>query len=344
MSSSILRYKADYRTLAFVALYFVIAYSGLLFMDEVLATYGWTPIVLWIILTCVSSFVCAVIVHNTIHCPMFYNKSYNKAFQFVLSLAYGYSVSSYVPGHNFSHHKETQNAKDSMRTSKARFKWHLLNQLLFFFYVTPSIMEAEKRFVAKMKEQKRSWYNQWLAEMVLVHGVKIATLFINPIASILFIWLPHFYAAWGIVSTNLWQHDGCDVEHKYNHSRTFTGGILNFITLNNGYHGAHHDRPSLHWSQLPAYHEKNISPYIHNNLEQPNFLTYLIHAYVYPGKRVNYDGSEYILEDLLPDEDWVADISITDKRHKYDFGAEASSAEDVLDIDMVKEEESAEAI
>jgi len=344
MRTSILRYKADYRTLAFVAAYFIFAYSGLVLFDDVLASYGWGVIALWSIVTCVLSFICAVSVHNTIHCPIFFKKSYNKAFQFVLSLAYGYSVSSYVPGHNFSHHKETQNAKDSMRTTKARFKWHFLNQFLFFFLVTGSILDAEKRFVAKMKKDKRAWYNQWLAEMILVHAVKVATLFINPLASIIFIWIPHVYAAWGIVGTNLWQHDGCDHDHKYNHSRSFTGPILNFLTMNNGYHGAHHDRPSLHWSQLPAYHEKYIEPYIHPNLSQKNFFTYLWTTYIYPGVRRNYDGSEYKLEELLPDEDWVADISVSDKAHKYDFGAENTSADDVLDIDDVKENEPAEVI
>ena len=199
-------------------------------------------------------------------------------------------------------------------------------------------MKSEKDWNAKMKKEKPSWYNQWLAEMVLVHAVKVIALFINPLVAVLFLWLPHIYGTWGIVSTNVWQHDGCDQEHKYNHSRTFTGGILNFLTLNNGYHGAHHDRPSLHWSQLPAYHEKNIEPYIHPNLSLDNFMTYLVKAYIYPGKRVNYDGSEYILAPVVEDEDWVADISLKDRKHKYDFGAEASSVEDILQTTDIKEE------
>jgi fatty acid desaturase len=335
MSSSIMRYKADYRTLAFMATYFVVAYSSFIYFDTVLANYGWGAIALWSASTCVMAFVMAVTVHNTIHCPVFYKKSHNKLFQYVLSLAYGYSVSAYVPGHNFSHHKETQNAKDAMRTSKARFKWHLLNQLFFFFLVVGAIMESEKKWNAKMKVEKPAWYAQWRAEMILVHGVKIAALFINPWAAVIFLWLPHIYGTWGIVSTNVWQHDGCDENHKYNHSRTFTGKILNFITMNNGYHGAHHDRPSLHWSLLPAYHNKNIEPHIHPNLSLNNFPAYLFQTYIYPGKRLQYDGSPYILADAVPDEDWVADIFLNDRRHAYDLGAEASTVEEILQTDDV---------
>ena len=330
MDSSILRYKADYRTFVFVFVYFVIAYGGFTTYIVYPELFTWPVWTLWFIVTCLSSFACAIIVHNTIHSPIFYKKKHNKYFQFVLSLAYGYSVSAYVPGHNFSHHKEVQTAKDNMRTSKVRFKWHLLNQLLFFFIVTPALLKAEKNFVAKMKNDKKDWYNQWKAEMILVHTVRISALFISFPAAVIFIWGPHLYAAWGVVSTNVWQHDGCDVQDKYNHSRTFTGPLLNYFLFNNGYHGAHHDRPSLHWSLLPEFHEKNIAPYIHPNLNQRNMFTYLVKAYIYPGKRINYDGSPYVLEDWVPDEDWVAALSVTDKAHKYDFGAEEGSVDDIL--------------
>ena len=337
MSKSIFRYKADYRTIVFIVLYFLIAYGGFVTYMLYPELRTWSIILPWSILTAFSSFTCAIIVHNTIHAPMFWDKNHNKWFQYVLSLSYGYSVSAFVPGHNFSHHKEVQTAKDNMRTSKARFKWHLLNQLLFFFIVTPDMIKAEKKFVAKMKRDKKAWYDQWWRELALVHFVRIGLLFVNFPAAVIFIWLPHIYAAWGVVGTNVWQHDGCDQNHRYNHTRSFTGSLLNFLLFNNGYHGAHHERPSMHWSLLPAYHEKNIAPYIHPNLNQKSLTKHLITAYIYPGKRVNYDGTPYILEDLVPDEDWVADLSVTDKAHQYDFGAEASSIDDILQTTEIKE-------
>ena len=330
MSSKILKYKADYRTFAFVAIYYLAAYLCLLNTQAIYTNGGVLGIFFLCAFVCVMSFICAVAVHNTIHCPIFYDKTHNKLFQYVLSLAYGYSVSSYVPGHNFSHHKEVQTAKDGMRTTKLRFKWNFLNQLLFFFFVTSAILTAEKRWTQKMKNVKKEWYNQWLTEMILVHGVKIGTLFVDPIGSILFIWIPHVYAAWGIVSTNMWQHDGCDVDHKYNHSRTFTGPLLNFLTMNNGYHGAHHDRPSLHWSLLPAYHEENIAPYIHPNLNQKSLFIYLWKANIYPGKRLNYDGTPFILPPAVDDIDWVADVMVSDKKHAFDFGAESATVNQIL--------------
>lgn len=338
---SLLRYKADYKTLIFVALYYAIAYGGFFSYWLIPELRIWQIVIPWVLLTCCMTFICAVIVHNTIHTPIFYNKQYNKWFQFVLSLSYGYSVSAYVPGHNFSHHKETQTPKDTMRTSKARFKWHLLNQLLFFFIIAADVFKAEKDFVTKMKDEKREWYEQWRAEIFLVYFIKVVLLIVNWPAALLFIWLPHLYGTWGIVGTNIWQHDGCDHDHPYNHSRTFTGQIFNFLVFNNGYHGAHHDRPSLHWSVLPAYHEQHIAPHIHPNLSQNNMLTYLFKAYIYPGKRVNYDGTPHVLPVDVPDEDWVADLSVDDRAHKHDFGAESSSVDDILYTNHIQEPEKA---
>lgn len=332
MSTSILRYRADIRTLIFIALYYVLAYGGFFLFDYFYETSFWTVLVPTCVLASVICFCVAVIIHNTVHAPIFVKKSHNKVMQYVLSFAYGYSVSAFVPGHNFSHHKEMQTAKDTMRTTKARFRWHLLNQLFFFFMITSGALKFELKWAAKMKKEKPEWYYQWLMESILVNIVKIGCLFINLPAGLMFIWVPHFYALWALMGVNLWQHDGCDENHKYNHSRTFTGKVMNWFCFNNGYHGAHHDRPSLHWSLLPEYHDKYIEPHIHPNLSIDNMPAYFWRTYIYPGKRLYYDGTPYVLPPAVKDEDWTADINLGDKSHKYDFGAEAVSVDDMLQI------------
>ncbi len=330
MSKSLLRYQADQRTLAFVATYYLLAYGGFVWYTQTGGNPTWLTILLCA-LTCSFCFSVAVIIHNTVHAPIFHSKTMNKIMQYVLSVAYGYSVSAFVPGHNFSHHKELETPKDIMRSSKARFKWHLLNQLFFFFIVTRGAAKYEFKWAAKMRTEKPEWFRQWLVESVMVFAVKLAMLYVNWQAALIFIWLPHFYALWALLGVNLWQHDGCDPDHKYNHSRTFTGAVMNYLCFNNGFHGAHHDRPSLHWSLLPAYHEKNISPYIHPNLEQANMPLYFWKTYIYPGIRLNYDGTPFVLPPKVEDEDWTTDINVSDRAHKYDFGAEAMSFDDMLE-------------
>ena len=301
-----LRYKADRRTLLTVFLYFVFAIAPWVLWPQL---NNW-EIAALVIINCFLSFSCAVIVHNTIHVPIFKSKGMNKFFQLVLSFSYGHSTSAFVPGHNFSHHKYTQSTKDVMRTSKARFKLNILNQLFFFFIMSGDILKDEVRFGLKMRKHRPAWFAQYALEMGLVIGLKIVLLIINWKCALLFVLIPHQYAAWGIVGTNYFQHDGTDQEHPYNHSRNFTGGALNFFLFNNGFHGAHHIKPNLHWSLLPAYHAEHIRPNIHPELDLVSLPAYLFKTHIYPARRVDYKGQPIVLAPAIKDEDWVADVNV----------------------------------
>jgi len=61
-----------------------------------------------------------------------------------------------------------------------------------------------------------------------------------------------------LLTSNLLNHDRCDLDDEINHSRDFINGIENWFFCNNGYHTAHHLNPHLHWEELPAFHEKNV--------------------------------------------------------------------------------------
>lgn len=312
-----LRYTADYRTIVTLLLYFFVAiFSWILY--PVLSMW---QVVILVLINCYLSFTCAVIIHNTIHVPIFKKRSINQFFQFVLSFTYGHSTSAYVPGHNFSHHKYTQTPKDAIRTTKARFKINFFNQLFFFFLMSGDILKGELRFANKMRKENPKWFRQYLIEMIAVMGVKIALIIYNWKCGVLFILIPHQFAAWGIVGTNYFQHDGCDEKHPYNHSRNFTGKWLNFFLFNNGFHGAHHDKPNLHWSLLPTYHNEKIAPYIHPSLNRVSLFPYLIEAHIYPAKRVDYLGNPIVLPPAVADEDWVNTVNI--KEHKDDLAGAA---------------------
>jgi len=300
-----LRYKADIRTLCFIGFYFLLATGTWLILPQ-----PWYIALPLILLNCVFSFFCATIVHNTIHCPMFTRRWMNRGIQVILSFTYGHPVSAYVPGHNFSHHKYTQTDKDNIRTTKARFRWNLLNQLLFFYIMSFDILKAETRFTRKMRKEKPRWYRQYILEAILLNGLKLVLLVVDWQKFLLVVFIPHHYAAWGIVGTNYWQHEGADEHHPYNHSRNFTGKVLNWFAFNNGYHGMHHLRPGLHWSLLPQFHEKLIVPYIHPNLNQKSLSGYLWRSCIWPGKRVDYLGNPIALPPKATDRDWVADVPI----------------------------------
>lgn len=295
-----LRYRADRRTLAFVATYF-----AMLVVGWVLWPMPWYVAVPFVIALCCFSWFCAVITHNTIHCAVFKQRRLNKAFQVVLTLTYGHPVSSFVSGHNLSHHRYTQKDRDIMRTSKSRSRWNLLAFLMFFPKISGPIMRSDVVFARTMRRQRPRWFKQFAIEAGVFVAVSVA-LFVIDWQKALILWLvPHIWASWGILSINYFQHDGCDEDSAYNHSRNFVGRFFGWWTFNNGFHTIHHERPNLHWSLLREAHDREISPHIHPALEQRSIFLYGFRALIWPGKRLRYDGQPLELPPKMPDRSWI---------------------------------------
>lgn len=300
-----LRYKEDVRTISFLALYFI-SYICIWFF----VPFNWWAILLSTAWLCALNFIIAITIHNTIHCPIFKNKKLNKLYQILLSIAFGSPASGFVPGHNLSHHKHLQTPKDNARTNKMRFKCNLLNQALFFFVMIPNIVKTEQSFVKHVGKKKRNWYRQYQIETWIMWTWRVIWLIIDWRKFLVYLIVPNYYAVWGIFGTNYWQHDGCDENHPYNHSRNFTNKFFNFLVCNNGYHGAHHDKPGLHWSLYPAYHEKYIRPFIHPSLDRVSLFAYLWKSCIYPAKRIDYLGNPIATPPKIKDEDWVKETKI----------------------------------
>jgi len=310
--TGLLRYWADLRPLAFNAIYF-----GLLTFLWMQDSFIWWQVPLFLAL-CVTAFQGAVQTHNAIHSPVFRYKWMNKIYQVVLTNIYGHPVSSYVPGHNLSHHKHTQTRKDVMRTTKVRFKHNLLNGLFFMLSVVPSIMRADATYSKTMYKRHPKWFRQLLFELTVLVGVSVI-LFVFDWQKALVLWIvPHLYAQWGIVSMNTLQHDGCDGESELNHSRNFVGKLVNWWVFNNGFHGIHHDHPGLHWSLCPEAHYERYGGKLHPNLEQKSLLGYIWYTYIL-NHRETWDGKPYFPPPEGPDEDWLPQPEDTPD----DLGAEA---------------------
>ncbi len=296
-----LKYPEDRRTIAFVLFQLLLVALGFLYWRQEPA---WL-LALHVAATCLFAFITATIVHNTVHVPMFKKRQHNRMAQYFLSVAYGHPVSAYVRGHNLSHHRFTQSNRDVMRTTKARFRWNLLNQLFFFFIVARDLERANRHYAAKMKAEGAAWYTQFRNEKIYALSFVIACFLVDWRAALLFLMVPRLWANWGIVGINYVQHDGCDEDHPVNHSRSIVGRWVNWWTFNNGYHGVHHLRPHLHWTLLPQAHAELVSPTVHPELEQESLLAYCWRAYIWPGKRVTFDGKPVVLPPRSPDEDWM---------------------------------------
>jgi fatty acid desaturase len=190
-----LRYTADVRTLGFVAAYYALVLFQWVVVPRALGVAF--PL---LAMTCVMSFLCAVITHNTVHMPVFRGRFVNRVFQVVLSLSYGSAVSAFVPGHNLSHHRYTQTPRDVMRTTKVRHAWNLLNLFEFVLRCGISIAKNDVAYARAMKERHPSWFRQYRIENVVVVGSTIALITFDWKKGLVYWLVPHLYAAWGIIS------------------------------------------------------------------------------------------------------------------------------------------------
>jgi len=304
---------ADLRALFFVFFSIAIQASGFILLPE-----SWALKLLICIAACQTCFVCAVISHNTMHCPMFKSRFANRLVQFLLTVGQGDAVSSFIPGHNLGHHTHLEGPKDTMRTTKMRFRWNLLNQVLFMFMIGGDLVKHTYRYVWATRTRKKTFFRQFFMETIFlfsIYGALIWNFGLEPF--LLYGFIPHLFSSWGIIGVNFVQHDGCDSSHPVNHSRNFVGTLMNWWTFNNGYHGIHHAHPGLHWSLLPEAHAKEFTPTIHPSLEQKSLIAYCFVAYIWPGERRTYDGKPRVLPPPIPDETWVprldelADVSLS---------------------------------
>jgi fatty acid desaturase len=223
----------------------------------------------------------------------------------VLTLTYGHPVSAFVPGHNLSHHKHTQTRKRRDAHLEGALPLEPLNGLLFMPVVGPTIMRGETCLLQGDVPAQPAVVppdDDRVRRALALYG---ALLFLDWKSFLLYVFLPHKYAAWGIITMNLLQHDGCDENSEYNHSRNFVGKLVNWFTFNNGYHTIHHMEPGLHWSLTPHEHDRRVKPFIDARLDEPSLLAYLFRTFVWPGKRLRYDGTPLVLPEEGPDESWV---------------------------------------
>ncbi|KAK8130835.1 hypothetical protein PG984_007273 [Apiospora sp. TS-2023a] len=288
-----LRHTEDVRMIGCTGLFFAVFIFAWTNYTSPLSG-GLVSFVTWLALFQLS-FMGAVATHNAIHVPVFWKSWLNNCYQICLSLQYGFPVSVFVPGHNLSHHKYPQQARDIMRTTKVHYNWNLLNGLLFFWHVVLTGGDEDAQYFAAQARLNRPIARQRRREEIFVWGAMAVLLLLDWRRWIWFALLPQFYAKWSILSLNLLQHDGADLLSRYNFARNFTDPLLNWLCFNNGYHTIHHLYPGLHWSILPQKHQELIAGHIAPSLEDPSILGYIWRSFIWPGVRLDYLGKPLVL-------------------------------------------------
>lgn len=263
-----LRYKADRRTLAYMAVTTTLFFF--LWISD-----GFNP---WLyVIYLFLSVAVTVIAHNHNHLPIFRKKGLNTITDYWLTVFYGFPAFAWIPTHNMNHHALNNREGDYTITYRLTEHNHLLMLLLYpsvsSFYQQKPIRD----YLRSLKANNKRKY--WLAVMQYVFLVLwiVAGLVIDWQKALLYIILPQQFGLFSVLVFNYVQHVHADEESEFNHSRNFTG-FLNVLLFNNGYHTVHHDKAGTHWSKTPQLHA-DIADKIAPDLNERSFWWYITRVY-----------------------------------------------------------------
>lgn len=235
---TLLRNPHDRRSLAFVAT----TLAALVlphFVDVPLA---------WLLPASVLCFIASIVNHNHMHCRTFRRDRHNRLYNLALSIARGHSATGIVVPHQFNHHREAGAGGDWIRPALAGKGLGWLRLLRYVLRASLTMMVERGRIGAPVLPPRRQ-RGQGIERLFLAAVIGIALLHDWKVF-LLFNVAPWLLGLCLLVAVNLLQHDALHPGE----SRDFTGRFGNWFFFNNGYHTAHHLRPSLHWSMLPLLH------------------------------------------------------------------------------------------
>jgi fatty acid desaturase len=221
----------------------------------------------------------SVIAHNHNHLNIWTVDVLNCLTDYWLTMFYGFPVFGWIPTHNQNHHKMNNRPGDYTATWRYTEANHI-----FMLLAYPSVSGYHQQkpireyLINAWKSNKPRFYYCTSQIVVLVAFIAVGLL-LDWYKTLIYIVCQQQVATFTVLVFNFLQHVHADEESEWNHSRNFTGPILNGLLFNNGFHTVHHWKSTVHWSETPALHytvEKKIDP----KLNEPCLARYLLRTYI----------------------------------------------------------------
>ncbi|WP_413943621.1 fatty acid desaturase family protein [Bdellovibrio sp. HCB-162] len=223
----------------------------------------------------------SLINHNHRHCGIFTSAFLNRLVDRLISLILISPSTRLHAVHMFNHHTHYQSGEKDWASYKLATK-HSSGFLRSLEYLKKSSQEMTKnRPTLNLPTDLRK--NQKV-ERILVLLYVIALLYVNPLMTLFWLLPSCVIGLFLLLLANLVNHDNCDLQSEFNHSRNFLSSFENWFFCNNGYHTAHHLKPAMHWSKYPEFHKRELMEKVAPELNKGSLFIYSLKNYFLSGK------------------------------------------------------------
>ncbi len=191
--------------------------------------------------------------HNHAHLAVFNSTLLNNIYNVCLAQCTGYSTAMWELHHNRGHHRNFLTPKldvariIDLKTGLVMGRWR------YAFQGNLTILpDAIKIGLEEGRQGRKSLLPKLFGEIALQATITAALLLWHPLLALAFFIVPNAFNAFMIWWESYPHHLGVPVTSLYDASITIESSSYNAQTLNLGHHTAHHEKPTLHWSLLPA--------------------------------------------------------------------------------------------
>lgn len=253
---TILRYKADRRSVTFVlagfAIHLLAFYAAVAAapspVGHAIAAASLIPLVL------LSMFI-APINHHHQHFNTFHSAVLNRLYEIPLALQTGISPYGWVLHHNLGHHRNYLNQRPHPKPDESKWTRRDGSKMGPIEYTVDLVLHNQID-MWKVGRKHPRFLRAFLLMKIPVWGFIFLLAYINPVAALLVFVVPGFLTLCHTSYSTYSHHAGLYPTSHFDASMNNTSPIYNYLTCNLGYHTAHHQRPGTHWSLLPKLHEK----------------------------------------------------------------------------------------
>lgn len=240
------KYKEDRLPILLITFFFIVDLAYFALVDQL------SYLILWSILGIVIKAITAAWNHNHQHCNTFRVPILNRLIEIVFGMHTGICGYTWVLHHNIGHHANfLDQSKDESHWMNAKGEKMMRLRYSFEIFIT----SYYRCFIVGLKHPKI--LKKFITMVSITLGLMIALTFYRPIPALIILWIPAILSLLITSDSTYWHHSGLDTKDPMGASRNSLDSLsYNKLLGNFGYHTAHHYKGGLHWTKLPALHEK----------------------------------------------------------------------------------------